>query len=551
MRRVAALIVVGLLAWFGWWEFASTPTPDPDATAREAASVLRRGNGSEPESMDPQTARTDGASNIVRDLFEGLTALGPEGDIVGAAAKSWTIDEQGLVYTFVLRDGLRWSNGDQVTAGDFAFALQRLVDPATAAPFAKSISVLENAPRILKGEMSPEKLGVEALDDRTLVLRLNAPTPYLLGLLNHNSTYPVHSGSMEALGDDWTKPGKLVSNGAYRLTGWTVGSHVTIERNPHYRDNANTAIDRIEYHHIADQIAELNRYRAGDLDLTYSVPPERIDWIKENIPDELRVAPYVGTYFYGFNTTRPPFEDNVPVRKALSMVIDRELLVEKVTRRGELPAYGWVPPGIAGHTTRGVDFEELGREARIAEARRLYREAGYGSENPLRIELRYNTGHEHKRLATAIASMWKELLGVETDLVGVEFRVHIEQARARQITQIFRASWLGDYDDASNFLLLFRSDYNLNMTGYDNPEYDALLAQAAQEPDPSRRRVLLERAEQTMLDDHPLIPIYFYVSKHLVKSRVIGWRENIIDYNWSRHLSLARVADADGTDSAR
>ena len=540
MRRLAALIVVMLAAWLGWQQFARTPTAEPEANAFDAANTLRRGNGPEPESLDPQAARTAPATSIVLDLFEGLTTLTADGRIVGASAESWTVDEQGLVYTFFLRKNLRWSNGDPVTAEDFVFGLRRLVDPATAAPFAQSMSVLENAPRILAGEMSRDELGAEARDARTLVLRLNAPTPYLLGLLNHQSTYPVHRGSMEALGKEWTKPGKLVSNGAYRLTEWTVGSHVAIERNPHYRDNANTAIDRVEFHHITDRIAELNRFRAGDLDLTDSVPQERFEWIKENIPGQLRVAPFLGTYYYGFNVTRPPFKDNLALRKALSMVIDRELLTEKVMRRGELPAYSWVPPGVANYSTQIPAYQALSREERTAEARRLYAQAGFSSENPLKLELRYNTGAENRRLATAVASMWKEQLGVETDLIGVEFRVHIEQTRAKEITQLFRASWLGDYNDASNFALLFKTDYGLNMTGYENLEYDALLAQAAQETDPALRRSLLEQAEKTMLEDHPLIPIYFYISKHLVKPHVVGWQDNILDLHASRYLSLSR-----------
>lgn len=540
MRRLVWLIVVVLAAWLGWQQFAAPPTPEPEANAFDAANTLRRGNGPEPESLDPQAARTATATSIVLDLFEGLTTLTADGRIIGACAESWTVGEQGLVYTFSLRENLRWSNGDPVTAEDFVFGLRRLVDPATAAPFAQSMSVLENAPRILAGEMSRDELGAEARDARTLVLRLNAPTPYLLGLLNHQSTYPVHRGSIKALGEEWTKPGKLVSNGAYRLTEWTVGSHVAIERNPHYRDNANTAIDRVEFHHITDRIAELNRFRAGDLDLTDSVPHERFDWIKENIPGQLRVAPYLGTYYYGFNVTRPPFKDNLALRKALSMVIDRELLTEKVTRSGELPAYSWVPPGVANYSTQFPDYQALSREERAAEARRLYAQAGFSSESPLQLELRYNTGAEHRRLATAIASMWKEQLGVETDLIGVEFRVHIGQTRAREITQLFRASWLGDYNDASNFALLFKSDYGLNMTGYENQEYDALLAQAAQETDPALRRLLLEQAEKTMLEDHPLIPIYFYISKHLVKPHVMGWQDNILDHHASRYLSLSR-----------
>ncbi|MBA3562455.1 MAG: peptide ABC transporter substrate-binding protein [Gammaproteobacteria bacterium] len=501
--------------------------------------VLHRGNGNEPESLDPHASRTDSAATILRDLFEGLVTFDAAGALAPGVAESWKVSPDGMTYRFTLRPDARWSNGTPVTPQEFAYSFRRLVDPATAAQYAQMLEPIVNARRIISGDLPPGELGVEARDDRTLIVRLESPTPYLLGIFTHPSTFPVHPPNLEAHGRDFARPGKLISNGAFRLTGWVVGSHVTAERNPHYRDNGSNAIDEVQFHHIVEQASEFKRYRAGELDFTYTVPPGQFDWIEENLGNQLHISPALNVYFYGFNLTRPPFEDELALRKALSMAVDREQITGKILGRGEIPAFGWVPPGIHDYEPQSFAYADWDRERRLEEARRLYAEAGYSEENPARFELRYNTGSDHERIAVAIQSMWKEALGAEATLVNEEFRVLIQNMREKKVTEMFRSSWIGDYDDAYTFAQVLGSRFGLNMTGYHDPAYDRLLAEAATETDLARRREILEEAERVMLADHPVMPIYFYVNKSLVKPRVRGWQDNIMNYHYSRHLSLA------------
>jgi oligopeptide transport system substrate-binding protein len=503
------------------------------------ASVLRRGNGPEPDTLDPQLARTDAAFNILRDLFEGLTAVSPDGSPVPAAAESWTVSADGLEYRFTLRPGLRWSNGDPLRAADFVTGMRRLVDPKTASPYAQFIDPILNAAAIARGEKPPGELGVTAVDDRTLVIRLGQPAPYLLGLLAQPGTFPVHSPSLAAHGASYARPGNLLSNGAFVLDDWVLGSHVVARRNPHYWNNARTALEQVHYLHIADAGTELRQYRAGELDVTYVVPPQQFQWIRQNLPAELHIAPQLSVYFYGYNLTRPPFKDNPKLRRALSLVIDRDRLTSAVTGVGEAPAYGWVPPGVWNYTPQQFDYAQWPYAKRLEEARRLYAEAGYSAAKPLQVELRYNTGDVHNRLAVAVAAMWQEGLGVETRLHAEEFRTLLQTIQARQDTQVFRSSWVGDYNDAYTFGQLLRSGFALNLTGYSNLQYDALLAAAADESDIARRRALLEEAERVMLADHPVLPLYFYVNKHLVKPWVRGWTDNVMNIVYSKDLQLA------------
>ncbi len=329
-----------------------------------------------------------------------------------------------------------------------------------------------------------------------------------------------------------------MSNGAFVLEDWVVGSHVAAVRNTHYWNDAATGVSRVRYLHHSEAGTEFRQYRAGELDVTYIVPPQQFAWIQENLPGELHVSPQLSVYYYGFNLTRPPFKDNPGLRRALSLVIDRDRLTKSVTGLGEAPAYGWVPRGVANYTPQQFDYAGQPYEARVAEARRLYEQAGYSAQNPLKVEVRYNSGEVHSRLAVAIAAMWKEALGVETELYAEEFRALLQSIQARKDTQVFRSSWIGDYNDAYTFAQLLQTGFGINLTGYSNPRYDALLAEATRQPDPARRRALLEEAERLMLADHPLLPIYFYVNKHLVKPYVSGWSDNVMNVQYSKDLRL-------------
>ena len=533
----AAIAALALASCGGGADKSSQPAAAAPATKADT-TTLKRGNGPEPDTLDPQRARTDGAFNILRDVFEGLTAVGPDGSAVPAAAASWTVTPDGLEYMFHLRDGLRWSNGDRLVAGDYVAGMRRLVDPATASPYAQILEPVVNATEITRGEKPASELGVAAPDDRTVVIRLRNPAPYLLGLLAQPGTFPVHGPSLAANGAEFARPGKMLSNGAFVLEDWVLGSHVVIRRNRNYWNDAATRLESVHFVHHADVGTEFRQYRAGELDITYVVPQQQFTWIRQNMPSELHISPQLSVYYYGFNLTRPPFKDQPGLRRALSLVIDRDKLTSAVTGLGEAPAYGWVPDGTADYTSQKFDYAARPYAERLAEARELYRKAGYSADKPLEVEIRYNTGEVHNRLAVAVAAMWKEALGVKTTLYAEEFRALLQSVQARTDTQVFRSSWVGDFNDAYTFLQLLQTGFGINLTGYSNPRYDALLAEATRQPDPARRRALLEESERVMLADTPVLPLYFYVNKHLVKPYVQGWHDNVMNVQYSKGLGL-------------
>ena len=512
--------------------------PTPENLAEE--QILRRGNGTEVQTLDPHKAEGVPASNILRDLYEGLTIEAPDGKVIPGAAKSWDISEDGKIYTFHMDENGHWSNGDPVTAHDFVYGLRRSADPLTASKYSLILSPILNAEDVVAGKQPVENLAVKAIDDYTLEIELKAATPYFLGLLNHSSTYPAHRASVEQYGDQFSRPGKLVSNGAYKLTEWIVQSHITLERNVHYRDNEHTIIDKVIYYPIEDQSTELKRYRAGEIDRTEEIPNKQFKWIKKNLNAELQVSPYLGSYYFGFNLTKPPFKDNLKLRRALSMAIDRDIIVEKVTGIGEKPLYSWVPPGINGYEPVLPDYASWTQEERLAEAKRLYKEAGYSKANPLTTEIRYNTSENHKKLSIAIAAMWKMALGVRVKLVNEEWKVFLENRKQKQVTQVFRAGWIGDYNDPFTFSELLHSQHGINDSGYNNPEYDALLEQAAYESDQDKRISLLQQAEAVLLADQPVMPIYSYVSKHLLKPYVGNYVPNVLDHNYTKDLYILK-----------
>jgi oligopeptide transport system substrate-binding protein len=507
------------------------------SSSQHLTAVLLRGNGPDPDSLDPQRARSAESQTILRDLCEGLTTLDKNAGVAPGVASAWTMSPDGKTYTFNLRHNARWSNGDRVVAGDFVAALRRLVDPATASGYAQVIDVITNAEGIVAGKKPPETLGVTAPDDSTVVVTLANPALYFPGLLSHTSTCPVHRPTLAAHGDSFARPGIMVSNGAFVLKEWVQNSHVLAVRNHYYWNDSATRLDAVKYLLIPDENAELTRYRAGELHVTAVVPRGQFDWIKANIAGELHVSPQLNTYFYGFNLRRAPFKDNPGLRRALSLVIDRERLAQLVLRLGELPAYGWVPPGVSNYSSQSFDYKGKPLSERITEARRLYAAAGYSASNPLRFELRYNSGEVHTKLAVAIASDWKEALGVEARLTAVEFKSLLQDIDRGDV-EVFRSSWVGDYNDAYTYLQYLKSDFGINLPHYRSPDYDLLLTRAAGEVDPARRRDLLEGAERVALHDHPLMPIYFYVNKHLVKPEVDGWYDNIMNVVYSKDLGL-------------
>ena len=499
--------------------------------------VLRWGNGAEPGSLDPHRTQGVPGSNIGRDLFEGLMSEAADGTVIGGAAESWELSDDGKTYRFSLRPEARWSNGDPVTADDFVYSLRRSLDPATLSNYTFILNPILNAEEVAAGQLPTSEVGVRALDTHTLEIQLENTTPYFLGLLTHSASYPVHPPSVETHGNQYARPGNLVSNGAYRLEEWVVQSHVKLVRNENYRDNGNTTIDEVWYYPTEDQTAELSRFRAGELDLSNAIPKRQVDWILENLPDELVISPYLGVYYFGFNTTRPPFENNPELRRALSLAVDRDIITGQVTNAGEVPAYGWVPP-VQNYTGQQMPEAAWTQEERVAEARRLYALAGYSDENPLRTRILYNTQEDHKRIAVAIASMWKQTLGVEVEILNQEWKVFLDTRQQKIETEVYRSGWIGDYNDAYTFAELFASGGGLNHTGYSSPDYDRLLGEASAEGDLKRRAELLQQAERVLLEDLPIMPLYFYVTARLVRPWVGGYTPNIMDHHRSKNFYI-------------
>ncbi len=501
--------------------------------APEAVRVLRIGNQAEPASLDPHRSEGVPARNIQRDLFEGLIAETPQGALEGGVAESWSVSDDGLEWTFRLRDEARWSNGDPVTAYDFVFSFRRAVTPATGGIVSETLLPIKNAAAILRGDAAPETLGVSAPGPRTLVVELEAPTPYFLAMLTHPSTFPVHPETVRA-NEHWARPGTLVSNGAYRLVEWQVNSHILLEKNPYYRDAANVAIERVAWLPIEDQRSELARFTAGDVHITYSVPPGRIDWLRENHGVALKVHPWFGVYYLGLNTTRPPLDD-VRVRRALSMVIDRELLASEIVATGETPAFGWIPP-IGDYVPPQPDWAAWPMEKRYAAAQALLADAGFGPDNPVRVELLYNTRDRDRRVVTAVAAMWKQQLGVETRLRNEEWKVYLQTRQQLDRTQAFRSGWIGEYPDPNSFAEILHSEHGMNEFGWHNPHYDALLEQAARTRDAKARMELFVEAAREVNAGVPLIPLFRYAKARLVAPVVGGYTGNLMDHHYTRHL---------------
>ena len=500
--------------------------------------VLHWGNASEPQGLDPHKSEGVPSSNIQRDLFDGLLNEAPNGDLEPGGAQSWDINESGSVYTFHLRRDARWSNGDPVTAHDWAYGIRRSADPATGSRYTFILEPILNAAKVSAGELPPDTLGVRAIDDHTLEIALEAPTPYFLGLLTHSSTYAMHRPSVEAHGERVTRPGNFVTNGAYILEEWVAQSHIKLVRNPHYWDNASTVIDEVWFHAQENRVAEISRYRANEIDITYTdLPVTQLDWIMENLPDDLLVGPYLGSYYYGFNVTRPPFEGNPALRRALTLAVDREIITTQIRKAGEIPAFGWVPP-VANYTGQQMPEGEWTQQEREAEARRLYAAAGYSDSNPLEVEIVYNTEDSHRVIAVAIASMWREVLGVESQITNQEWKVFLDTRRQKIDTEVFRAGWIGDYNDANTFAALFLSTSEVNDAGYANPRYDELIYSAANETDLARRAEYLEAAERLLLEDLPIMPLYFYATTRLVKPWVAGFEQNIMNHHHSKDLRI-------------
>jgi oligopeptide transport system substrate-binding protein len=488
------------------------------------ADILHRGLGPEPDALDIHLAQSLSALNVLRDLHEGLVTFDARAELVPGVAKNWTVSEDGRAWTFELDPQARWSDGEAVLAEDFVRGWQRALDPATASPTAGLLDGVENAREVRLGLVSAEHLGVEALEPDRLQVRLVRPIPWFAELLTHPATFP------------WPRQDAAVYNGAFVLEQRVPGAHLKLAANPAYRQADQVALATVFWHVIEEPNVELNRYRAGQLHITETIPPGRLNWLREQFGEELRIAPYLGSFFLAFNVGRAPFADQVGLRRALSLVIDRELLTKRVLGAGEVPAWRLIPPGMPGWPGQDAG-DAMSLEERIELARSLYRQAGYSRRQPLRVELRFNTSLAHRRMAAAVGAMWREHLGVETRLVNEEWKVFVANRRHGRITQVVRGGWIADWRDAANFLQLFESDSPLNYSFWQDEIFDDLMSSASRLSGPARLARLRE-AENRLLDQQVIVPLYYYVSRHLVKPDVKGFEDNLMDIHLSRWLSL-------------
>ena len=514
-----------------------------EVAARDASfGTLHRGNGAEPDTLDPQKAALVSESVIIRDLFTGLTTLDSKGRIIPGAAENWEVSEDGKRYVFHIRDDMVWSDGMSVTADDFVFAFRRLLDPMTGAEYATILYLLENGEDVNLGRKPPTALGAAALGPKTLEVRLHTPVPYLLEMFTHASTYPAPRHVVEEHGKDWVKPGRMVSNGAFMLSGWEPQNFVRVVANPEYHEAPSVKLDEVFYYPTSDDSSAVKQFRAGELDINTSFPARQYKWLEENLPGEARIHPWLGVYYYALNSERPPLDDR-RVRLALSMTIPREEIATKLLGYGVLPAYNFVPPGVENYTEfhtidTAAPFSGLSAEDRREEARRLLAEAGYSEDNPLEVTISYNTSKDHKKIALAAAWGWKKI-GVVTRLLNMEAKVHYNNLKVADF-EVARAGWIADFSDAQNFLFLLESDTGpLNYGQFSNPDFDRLMKEAGRTLDLDERADLMARAERIAMAEQPVAPIYFYVSRNLVAPWVEGFEDNARNVHPSRYISIS------------
>ena len=526
LRRAALILALT-------WAIGGCSQHTDIATAESHAQELRRAISGEPASLDPAAAADNFSSQVIQDLYEGLTRESSSGEVVPGVASSWDVDSTGTKYTFHLRPNAFWSNGKHVVASEFVASWQRVLDPKQGFPVSNQLRLLKGAIAIISGKSPPTTLGVIAQDSDTLIVNLEQPAPYFPQVLAHSVAFPVYSdpSARSHTAISW------ISNGPFVLSNWLPGTTIELKRNAAYWDRANVKLNSVEYQIAPDQNSQFAAYRSGQLDMTDTVPSNAIESLRKEHPRELVIAPLLATAYYGLNLESPQLQGNLKLRKALSMAIDRRRLVTSLAL-GQTPAFGLVPPGTWNYESQHWNWESLSDADRIAEARRLFTEAGFNGSTPLRLRLLFNSSPSIKQTAILVAAMWKEELGVDTILADEEFRVFLESRHDKQKWDVVRMAWTADYNDASSFLDILRANSSNNDTGYSSVPFDRFLDEAANTADSNIRRGLLAKAERLMLDDYPVIPIYYFVSKRLVKPYVLGVKPNLLDRVSSKELSL-------------
>ncbi len=505
--------------------------------------VLHIGNSSEPLTLDPTISTGLYAYHIQLALFEGLVTKNNKTlKIEPAVAKEWSISDDGLVYNFELRKDARWSNGEPVTAHDFVNSYQRILSPKIASQYAYMHFYIKNAEAYFKKKISDfSRVGVTAISDYQLKISLEKPTPYFLELLDHHTYYPVHKETIEKTGDffdplnPWTRPENFVSNGPFTLDVWDVNRAIEVKRNEFYWDQDRVHLNKIVFYPIEDKSAEDRAFRSGQIHLTHTpqFSPEKISVYQRENPDVLRLIPVYSTYYYILNTTRKPFDD-VRVRRALGLSIDREKIVSSVTKGGEVPAYSIVPLDPEGYSPKKLfDYN-------VEEAARLLAEAGYpNGEGFPSFELLYNNDEVHRKVAVSIQQMWKKNLNINTTLTNQEWKVYLTSRRTKDF-DIARAGWIADFLDPSNFLEIFQSFSGNNHTGWNNRAFDNAVRKSQQTLDQKIRHEQFDIATKLLSDEMPLIPLFYYSEANLVSPDVVGWHDDVMNYQNFKDVDLIK-----------
>lgn len=512
----------------------------PPGTALASRQEIVRHIKDEPASLDPAKAVGLPEIQVIRDLFEGLTNQDAKGNIIPGVATQWqTTDNKTWIFT--LRKDAKWSNGDPVTANDFVYSWRRLVDPKIGSTFAwfAELAGIQNAGAITKGQMTPDKLGVTALDDHRLKVTLDKPVPYFVSLTANFSLYPVPEKVIEKAGKDWVQPGTLVGNGAYKLQERVVNEKLVLVRNDHYWDNAHSVLTKVTFVPINEESSATKRYRADDIDITESFPKNMYSMLKKDLPGQVYTPDQLGTYYYAFNTTKGPTAD-VRVRKALTWSIDRKIIAEKVLGTGEKPAWHFTADVTAGFKPKPGFLQQHSQEELNQQAKALLAAAGYGPNHPLDLTLLYNSSENNQKVAIAVASMWKKNLGVSVKLQNQEWKTYIDSRNTGNF-DVIRASWVGDYNEPSTFLSLLTSTHSGNIAKFNSPEYDALIDKASRETNAEARNDDYNRAEQIIAAQSPIAPIYQYTNGRLIKPWVKGYPiTNPEDVAYSRTMYIIK-----------
>lgn len=512
----------------------------PSFVAPAAAEVaIHRGNGAEPTSLDPLKTQGQWEAQILGDIFMGLATEGPDGKPVPGAAESWTTSEDGLVWTFKMREGATWSDGTPVTANDFVFAWQRMADPKSAAQYVKILYVIKNVQKAAAGELPPSEIGAKAIDDMTLEVTLEHPAGYLPQILAHQAAYPVPKHVVEMLGDDWSQAGTHTGNGPYTLAEWKSQEYVKLVKNPLFYDAENVKIEAVYFYPTDDAVAALKRYRAGELDFLDPFPADQYEQLKATIPDQVKVFPTLTTAYIAFNSRKPPFDDR-RAREAFALAYNRDVVINQVLKLGEQPAFAFTPDGTENYPGGAYlpDKDLTDQAARIEKARALMAEMGYGPDNKMRFTYYAGSNPDAKRIATVLQQMLSEVY-MDASLEFLEPKTLYNQHLQTGDFTVSAAGWVGDYNDAETFLFMLEStNTSFNYGGWANADYDRLMTESRQEIDLTKRGELLKQAQAIMLNDYAILPTRFPNETILVREYVKGFVPNARQQYRTRYMSI-------------